>query len=473
VTTHGAQFWLVTPSAAACLLLSGWLLAVAWRRRLGELAVLGGALSALSAWSVVHGLTTPNQLYGDAPVSAAAAVLALLACAVGLAPLAVPAPLARQLLRGWRPWVVATVGPTAAGSGLLLTWPALAPTVPGGDPLAVAAQTAAVVLIARVAFRQLYLFRLGRRSASLVVAVALAGVAVGQLAAAWGWAGGLAWWTVHVVNGVGVLGAGAGLLIGHRRDAHLLDVLAPITTRDPLAIFELGLSTELHSYVTALERKDHVTRHHVIRVGELAMRVGLRAGLPPARLRTLGTGALLHDIGKLAVDDAVLNKPGRLTPPEFAQIQMHTEIGESIIAGSPILSGAAAIVRWHHEKYDGTGYPDGLAGEQIPLEVAIVSVCDAWDAMTHDRQYRPGMSLAQAEQIMREGAGSQWNPEAVQHLLHEVAALRAHAGTVPSPAADAAGAFSAVGRAAAAQPPTHAAVCHDVLPAPVAEALLR
>lgn len=223
--------------------------------------------------------------------------------------------------------------------------------------------------------------------------------------------------------------------------------------------------------MTALEHKDGVTRHHVIRVGELAMRVGLRAGLPPARLRILGMGALLHDIGKLAVDDAVLNKPGQLTPLEFAQIQEHPEHGESIIAGSPVLRGAAAIVRWHHEKYDGTGYPDRLAGEQIPLEVAIVSVCDAWDAMTHDRQYRQGMSLALAEQIMREGAGSQWAPRAVQHLLDEVAAMRNGAEGVPSSASDAAGAFSSVGRPAAAWPRVDAAVCRDALPTRVAESL--
>ena len=126
---------------------------------------------------------------------------------------------------------------------------------------------------------------------------------------------------------------------------------------------------------------------------------------------------MLHDVGKLGIDDAVLNKPGRLTPDEHEHVQTHTVIGEQLVASSPAPSSIAPIVRHHHERFDGHGYPDRLVGEQIPLLARIVSVCDAYDAMIHTRQYRTGMASTDVRRVLIEHAGAQWDGAVVATFL--------------------------------------------------------
>jgi HD-GYP domain-containing protein (c-di-GMP phosphodiesterase class II) len=170
-------------------------------------------------------------------------------------------------------------------------------------------------------------------------------------------------------------------------------------------------------FVAALGEKDSLTRDHVVRVGELALRAGERSRLAPRRLRQLGLAAILHDVGKLAVSDAILTKPGRLTPEEFERMKRHTLDGERLLAQTPGLELAARFVRWHHERVDGRGYPDGLAGDEIPLEARIIAAADGYDAISHTRHYREGLGHLGAASILQEHAGSQWDAEAVAHVL--------------------------------------------------------
>ena len=224
---------------------------------------------------------------------------------------------------------------------------------------------------------------------------------------------------------------------------------------------ELGLTPVVHRFIAALERKDMVTRDHVVRVGELAMRVGVRADLAPERIHALGLGALLHDVGKLDAPPDILQKAGPLTDEEFDLMKHHTVRGAEMMSSSPLLAGAAPFVRWHHERGDGDGYPDGIDDEEIPLEVAIISVCDAWDAMTFTRPYRPGMDHGRALGILLEGAGSQWSPAAVGLLARELE----ENGPIETPL------YDGIGRGG---PPAMGpgeddltAVCPDALPAGV------
>jgi HD-GYP domain-containing protein (c-di-GMP phosphodiesterase class II) len=169
-----------------------------------------------------------------------------------------------------------------------------------------------------------------------------------------------------------------------------------------------------------LERKDEVTRDHVARTAELAMNVGVDLGLGPDDLHTLGLGALLHDIGKLSIDNSILKKPGGLSDEEFAMMKRHTVLGETLVSSVPTLRLIAPIVRAHHERIDGRGYPDRLAGDQIPLLARIVSVCDSYDAMSNTRQYRTGMEQEKVFSILREHAGSQWDERVVSALIARV-----------------------------------------------------
>jgi HD-GYP domain-containing protein (c-di-GMP phosphodiesterase class II) len=189
--------------------------------------------------------------------------------------------------------------------------------------------------------------------------------------------------------------------------------MAPVLTRDPLVALDLGLSPVAHRFVALLDRKDPITRDHVVRVGELAIRIGERAGMRGTKLRNLGLAALFHDVGKLEIPESILNKPGALTADEMAVIRTHPAIGERLMLREAELAPAASFVRSHHERQDGRGYPDGLAGAQIPIEVAIISASDAFDAMCHTRQYREGMGRERAFAVLSEHAGSQWNTEVV------------------------------------------------------------
>jgi HD-GYP domain-containing protein (c-di-GMP phosphodiesterase class II) len=229
-------------------------------------------------------------------------------------------------------------------------------------------------------------------------------------------------WVVLTAENLGVLATVVAVLLGYRVRRDVADVLAPIVAFEPLSALEVGLSPSVHAFVAALDRKDRITRDHVVRTSALALRVAVRAGMPPGEVRTVALGALLHDLGKLVVPSEILGKPGALTDDEFRQIRTHPEAGERILATAPGLADAAPYVRWHHERFDGGGYPDRLAGDAIPVGVAIVSVTDAWDAMTNTRQYRTGMDVTAAELLLRTGAGSQWHPRAVELVLAEVAA---------------------------------------------------
>jgi HD-GYP domain-containing protein (c-di-GMP phosphodiesterase class II) len=165
----------------------------------------------------------------------------------------------------------------------------------------------------------------------------------------------------------------------------------------------------VRSFVSTLDAKDAYTRGHSERVALIARRLGQELGLPEDELQDIYLAGLLHDIGKIGIDDRILSKPEQLTDDEFRKIQEHPMIGYTILSGLKNLNRVLPGVRNHHEAYNGKGYPDGLKGTDIPLMARILSVADSYDAMGSDRPYREGMPLETIEQIFRRGAGEQWD----------------------------------------------------------------
>jgi two-component system cell cycle response regulator len=167
---------------------------------------------------------------------------------------------------------------------------------------------------------------------------------------------------------------------------------------------------------------------HVVDVVDLAQRVGRRLNCCESELDVIARAAEQHDIGKLAVPDAILRKPGPLDDDEWALIRQHTVVGERILAGTPSLRSAARLVRSSHEHWDGQGYPDGLAGDAIPLGARIIAGCDAFSAMVHDRPYRPALGRDAALAELRRDAGTQFDPVVVEAVGREAMADAAAVG---------------------------------------------
>jgi putative nucleotidyltransferase with HDIG domain len=166
-----------------------------------------------------------------------------------------------------------------------------------------------------------------------------------------------------------------------------------------------------------VEAKDPYTAGHSQRVQRIAIAVGTAMDLDPARLDALKYGALLHDIGKLAVPDAILTKPDRLNDAEFTLIKEHSEEGARIVGKLGRLHDAVPIIRHHHERWNGAGYPAGLAGEEIPVEASIVALADAWDAMTTTRPYHRALKFEEAIAEVRQGRGTQFAPAVVDAFM--------------------------------------------------------
>lgn len=169
----------------------------------------------------------------------------------------------------------------------------------------------------------------------------------------------------------------------------------------------------IESLNATVEAKDPYTAGHSLRVKRIAVALGQELGLEKQRIDALRFGALFHDIGKLAVPDAVLTKPARLTPEEYELVKAHSSDGAHIVGKFSRLRESVPIIEHHHERWDGAGYPAGLANDEIPLEAAIVGLADAWDAMTTIRPYHRALTLDEACAEIRNGKGTQFSPKVV------------------------------------------------------------
>jgi putative nucleotidyltransferase with HDIG domain len=173
----------------------------------------------------------------------------------------------------------------------------------------------------------------------------------------------------------------------------------------------------IESLNATVEAKDPYTAGHSKRVHDISLQIGLRLGLGEAELDALRYGALFHDIGKIAIPDAILTKPAALTDEEYEVMKTHSLEGARIAAKFGRLRESVPVIRHHHERWDGRGYPGGLAADRIPRAAAIVGLADAWDAMTTERPYSAAMSHAAALEELRLGHGTQFAPEVVDAML--------------------------------------------------------
>jgi HD-GYP domain-containing protein (c-di-GMP phosphodiesterase class II) len=434
VVLQSATVHLVVVSAiSACALAVAAAAAVAaGRSRDGSLVLLALGCLAVGFLMLGHGLMTPG--IGRRPPNlwvARLPVLAIAGFAAGLCAAAWP----QQWPAVWAGrWPRGTLAAGAAVLGLVpavaVVWPAagggLRP-LPGEASIRLGLVVAAGIVLVAVGTVHWWRWQLGfdRVQLALVVACLLGAGALLSLQVGALWR--LSWWDYHAFLLTGFAAAIYAVVTGYRRTRTLHEVLDGVFASDPMAHISRGYSETLRALIGAVEARDAYTHGHSARVAELSVHLGQRLGLRPAALRSLAEGAYLHDVGKVGIPDQILNKPGALTDEERAWIQQHPVVGSDIVGRAPSLRGALEVIRQHHEHFDGHGYPDGLAGEEISLAARIVAVVDVWDALTSDRAYRAAWPPDRALRHLDAGRGTHFDP----HCLDAFLALMAERGHHP------------------------------------------
>ena len=436
------HFALVSVAALVAGFASAGLTAAGVRRRDAQIALLGTAFSTMTALLAVHGLATPGVLVGPNGVVALAGGLSLPAGAAVLALTALPG------LRGTRRMgpllaLQAALAAMVLGLGAAgLLWPALVPAVPAaGSRTAIALMSLGLTLFGLLANRAMRTFALTRRVDDLLVAVGCAWLAVASFATLTATPGSLGFWLGHVLEITGVLLLGVPVARDLRRGGASRPLVGDLRAAEVVASEEAYLGARVRALMVGLGAHDGSTEGHSRRVALLAVQVGEALGLPPATLRHLAVGGLLHDVGKLSVAGDILRKPGALTDDEYDEVKRHPEAGVRLLrelGGFP--AAVHSLVGEHHERLDGAGYPAGLAGDQLAIGPRILAVCDVYDALVSDRVYREAWTSERALALLRAQAGSAFDPACVQSLAQVVA---------PAPVADGAVAAVAPARAPA------------------------
>jgi putative nucleotidyltransferase with HDIG domain len=399
------------------------------RRRDRRAVATGGAFLAMAALLAVHGAATPGLIVGKNGLIALAGGLTLPAGAALLLLAAHPA--ARR--SGPVAPLVAMVAAAAAAVLLVgavgLTHPHLVPAVPApGETSALVAMALGLLFLAVVEVRAARTVLLARRPRDLCALLGLGlltSALVAQYTYPWGQAGFI---MGHAMEILGIALAGIPVALDACTRTPSRPLVGDLTAADLVAREEAFLGPGVHALMERLAEKDEATEGHTRRVAMLAVEVGEALGLPPSRLRRLALGGLLHDVGKLRVPDAILKKPGPLDDEEFAVIRRHPDWGAELLAELGFPAEVRGIVRDHHERLDGRGYPQGLEESRLTLEARIMAVCDVYDALVSPRVYRDAWEPERALDLLRRDSGAAFDPRCVEALERALAPEPAQAG---------------------------------------------
>jgi putative nucleotidyltransferase with HDIG domain len=395
------------------------------KRRDGRTVLVGTAFSAMAALLVLHGIATPGVLVGYNGVVAFTGGATL---PVGGAVLALSALPALRRPSGVRPLLglqfVLLIAIIALGVVGMLK-PSTVPGVPEtGSRAADLLLVVGLGFYAILGLRALRTFLLTRRLADLVVTVGIVWLAAALPPALLLSYLELGWWLGHGFELVGIVIVGAPVTLDLRRAAQSRPLVGDVCGADLVAAEESFLGAHVRALTVRLAEKDEYTEEHTRRVALRAVQVGEELGLSPGRVRALATGGLVHDIGKLSVPDEILKKPGPLTDDEFEVVKRHADWGDRMLRDLGFKEEVRQLVRSHHERLDGSGYPHGVAGPAMPLDVRILAVCDVYDALISQRVYREAWTHERAIALLREESGTAFNPKCVAALERVLARER-------------------------------------------------
>jgi putative nucleotidyltransferase with HDIG domain len=416
--TPEAHFWPVVLAAGTAAVVAVGLTAAGVRGRDGRVILLGTAFSTTTALLTVHGFATPGVLVGMNGVIALAGGISLPVGAGLLALTALPglrrpkriAPL--LILQA-----VLAVGVLGLGAALL-AFPTVVPAVPqAGSPPAIALLVFGVGCLLILAHRAVRTHTLTHRPADLLVVAGCAWLGVALYAQLMMGPGNIAFYGGHALEIGGIALIGIPTVLDLARVGASRPLVGDLTAVELVAAEEAYLGTRIRALLELLADRDASTEEHTRRVALLAARVAEELKLPASLRRDLAVGGLLHDVGKLSVPLEILQKPGPLDDDEFAEIRRHPEAGRKLLdelGGFP--ETVRRLVSDHHERLDGTGYPNGLKGAELPIETRILAVCDVYDALVSDRVYRAAWTPERALALLQQESGTGYDPAVVGAL---------------------------------------------------------
>ncbi|WP_309122302.1 HD-GYP domain-containing protein [Paenibacillus sp.] len=386
------------------------------RLRNTKVTFLSLAFLSLAVIFSVHGLSTPHFLIHPSQLPSISSPLSLIFATFWLfmSSLSADHPWVQyfsrrqaSLLPSW------TVGLIGVGM-LLMLRPELVAFIPlTAEPVNWSVASATVLLLGTVMVRYYRSYLYSRFPLQLAIVYSSALIIVSQLIMVQGELWRASWWLYHFLLLASMISMLVGLVKQYSGSGSLTSAFRALYTTDAVERVTSAISPSIKAFMIATEKKDPYTAGHNLRVTLYALKLGEEMGLRPDRQRALAQGTIIHDVGKIEVPDAILNKPGRLTDEERAVIELHPVKGYEMCRELGFMKDELEIIRWHHERWDGRGYPDRLAGERIPLLARIVAVADVYDALTSHRAYRKAMTHEAAMAILAEQRGSHFDPACV------------------------------------------------------------
>jgi HD-GYP domain-containing protein (c-di-GMP phosphodiesterase class II) len=387
------------------------------RTRDGRAVVAGGAFATMTLVLAIHGLATPGVLLGPNGVVALAGGTALPAGAAILALAALPAMRRPENVPAITRALAALLAALAVAGVSVLIDPSAIPSLPkAGDPDAYAMGAIGLVLFLVIAHRAVRTFALTRRTTDLLVVVGAVWLGVALYPALLLPPGGWGWWMGHLLEFLGIALVGIPLAVDARRGAPSHPTACDLPAERLVAEAESFLGGEVRALLHRLDRHDRSTEEHTRRVATWAVALGEALGLRGGRLRELALAGIMHDIGKLSVPHAILAKPGKLTDAEMDVIRCHPAWGDELLARLGHPERIRRWVRGHHERLDGSGYPDALDGARLDLETRILAVADVYDALVSPRVYRQAWTREDALALLTDGAGTLFDERCVAEL---------------------------------------------------------
>ncbi|HEY7467440.1 MAG TPA: HD-GYP domain-containing protein [Dehalococcoidia bacterium] len=419
--TFDFHFFAVSAVTLAAAIACVFIIGLTQSLRETRVLFLGLGFLSIAGIFAVHGLGTPghfhDEAYSELSISSWLSVLAG-AGFIFLSSASLPAG-AEAFVKRNGAWIL---GATAAAIGVYIGlsfaaegWTSFIPYRDRNVQLAFTGLTLTLLGVSAMRYFQAFLFaRLISQWAMFCLVVLLMEV---QLSLTFGRYWQISWWMYHGLYGLAFPILFGAWFLEIKRAGSVNALAEALAMRDAVSQLNRGYSKPIAELVEAIEWKDLYTHGHVRRVASFAVMIGKEMGLSMLDLRNLALGAQLHDVGKISVPDNILSKPAKLTAEEFEVIKQHADRGWEIARTVKALEPAAEAIRLHHERWDGTGYPVGLSGDQIPLHARIVAVADAYDAMTSGRVYQPAVSDEQAFAELRRCKGTHFDPDCVEAFI--------------------------------------------------------